>query len=561
MRTKNILLIFGFLLVGISAFNFTSIGGTGLTRISNNLVWASLSLLLGFSFICMVNNRKVNLPATYNLLILGLFFSVMPFFISSKAYLANGYFLPLGLLGGVLFYFSLFQYNLLKKKPEYILYVILGVGVTQIGIGFYQTVGALLYNLSTNSLSFDPAPLGSFAQKNLFATYMASCLLIAGWIIHKECYVSKNDLLVKTILYTLSFLATFLIVFSNSRAGYLGAVVGLVVTAPYYIQLNKKEYYKWVAVILAALLFAATCLSLTEPVPKEFSAGGARVGIYVTSLHIISDAPFFGHGLGSFEPVFANYFPEVLRDGHIPKSSWAVNLSHPHNELLLWGIEGGVVSILGLLLMSLAIVKSRIKNSCSIKRAAKYGLLIPIFLHSMVELPFEVSSIHYLTFISLLFFLTDGNFVNYKVKTAYLSKLMSVGSALIISMLFLINAYSLHRINKFLLTEGSKLESIDRIPLSLGWSDEYNSVYKGTLMNIGIVQNEPSYILDYIRWARGAIERAPKIEYYQNIIVGYHQLGEFEKAKSVLSEMLYMYPNNKKQKWVEGAMKKINSNG
>ena len=62
-----------------------------------------------------------------------------------------------------------------------------------------------------------------------------------------------------------------------------------------------------------------------------------RWTVLKTSLALFAERPWMGWGVGSFAAVF------LERAGPLGLGS----ISHPHNELVLWLVEGGLVGLAG----------------------------------------------------------------------------------------------------------------------------------------------------------------------------------------------------------------------
>ena len=89
-------------------------------------------------------------------------------------------------------------------------------------------------------------------------------------------------------------------------------------------------------------------------------------------------------------------------------------MDHPHNEILFWTVEGGIIPLLGILFIVgsfLNIVWKAKKN-----RAWSYlVLLLPITIHLQLELPFYISAIHWFTFIFLTFIVDAEHGKEYEI--------------------------------------------------------------------------------------------------------------------------------------------------
>ena len=64
---------------------------------------------------------------------------------------------------------------------------------------------------------------------------------------------------------------------------------------------------------------------------------------------MILEKPFAGFGYGNFEKNYREFYIQGLDNGSIVKPPQNV-LIHPHNEILLWVVEGGVIPLIGIIL-------------------------------------------------------------------------------------------------------------------------------------------------------------------------------------------------------------------
>ena len=144
----------------------------------------------------------------------------------------------------------------------------------------------------------------------------------------------------------------------------------------------------------------------------------ARSLFFPQSLDMLIEKPFTGYGYGRFEPEYITYTARQhqLNANYDPGFP---SLNHPHNELLFWGVEGGLLPVLAIIIAAI-IVLLRIYNAKKGTRLAMFALFVPIVLHSQLEYPFYHSAIHWITFIILLFGL-----INVHVHTEVLQLLLS----------------------------------------------------------------------------------------------------------------------------------------
>jgi hypothetical protein len=104
-------------------------------------------------------------------------------------------------------------------------------------------------------------------------------------------------------------------------------------------------------------------------------------------------APLFGHGLGSFTDVFTPEFERLVANGHAIE--YTPNLTHPHNELLLWLSETGLVGTALVIGPWLAWLLQRKPHAAWADQIGWLAVLIPIGLHCMTEYPLHGSGAHW----------------------------------------------------------------------------------------------------------------------------------------------------------------------
>ena len=81
-------------------------------------------------------------------------------------------------------------------------------------------------------------------------------------------------------------------------------------------------------------------------------------------------------------------------------------MDHPHNELLFWTAEGGILPLIGILIIACSFLNMVWKTK--LKRGWLYfTMLLPILVHTQLELPFYISTIHWFIFIFLIFMIDE----------------------------------------------------------------------------------------------------------------------------------------------------------
>ena len=138
-------------------------------------------------------------------------------------------------------------------------------------------------------------------------------------------------------------------------------------------------------------------ISLTDALAQHQGSTLQRLMILRETGRMIAEHPVFGWGYGGY----VWHFSHFIADRAVPIDNGIRVIPHPHNEILYWWVEGGVVALLGLVMMAWAggvIFLRRTTRS----RLSLLCCLLPLLLHTQVEYPFYQSTAHWLTFILLL---------------------------------------------------------------------------------------------------------------------------------------------------------------
>ncbi|MCX4187789.1 O-antigen ligase family protein [Methylophaga sp. OBS4] len=398
------------LFLAASIYFHANPGGSGFRIPANIVVWLIANLIGFYSLYRLTKKPYFYLPRYY-LYILA--FPALAFIsgIFAGVEIPNQWLMRmLYIWGGALFLFALFQYPLKQARIDRVLFIVVIAGLLHAAVGIAQIffLTDMPGWLPVNSSGI---PTGLFQQINNQASFQVTVLLIAFWLITRPAvrYGHCSRFIVLAIAIACS---AFVISYSGSRVGALGFILA----APLFLvsrwRFIRQDYWLWLTVLCIMLLAAISANSFenqrglasvaekTAAINAGYSST-ARLGIYSITLELIKEEPVFGHGIGSFvrvwqhkKPVFYAEYP----DATLPKE----RVSHPHNETIFWLVEGGILAGLGLLLVFIGVLKN-LKSLPHSRRYAYAALLIPIALHTQVELPFYISAVHWFLFLLLLF--------------------------------------------------------------------------------------------------------------------------------------------------------------
>lgn len=381
-----------------------NIGGTGLNIPGNITVWATASVFVWFAVKKVLSRSELVIPQRVLLILAFPILATLSGFVSGVNEPIDWLFRLFFIWGGVLFLLGLFQFNFNRAQKDKILFLIVLAGLIHgvvAAIQYFQPEGMTLFLPKATGAN---VATGVFQQINIHATFQATVILVIWYLINRP--LSKFNKLIKVGLLSTAFVSSLIVLSSGSRVGFLSLNIGLallmLVCWP-TIKRNRKNTAFLLTVMALALIFSGysdgvgRLADKSAQIHTEYKAS-ERIGIYLISLELVERSPFFGHGLGSFESVW-QYQKADFQKRHLEYELIDDYVTHPHNELLFWQVEGGLLSSIGILISFLSILVLVWRSK------ARYAipLLFPFAFHNQVELPFHISGTAWFTCLLLIF--------------------------------------------------------------------------------------------------------------------------------------------------------------
>lgn len=421
MKTIKINPINLFLFTLASFFTFfmhiyiNNTGGEGLQLPFNAITLIFISLLTLIGTISLSN--KVKFDNFYLALFVFILITSIPYlwsdFYQGLSQAPRQYFL----LILALFYLSIIQ---LGDRKSFYLKLLLLVCLSCIIESLLSLYQFYLYN--PNFYHFDLSygrPYGVFQQPNVLSTYLSSGISISLFILSFYKNLPKK---IKFTLHSNIFLSIWVILLCQSRVG----ILTLLVIFCYYL-LSRKVSSTIKSTLVLTTLLSLTLALMLPYVGNEEDTGrknsvysNSRSTLYTETLKVIISSPLTGHGYGSFHNQIiekaATSIPKNVRN-----SSSVENVAHPHNEFLYWYAEGGILTLLALTFLVFIICNIILKCKKKI-RCGLLLLLLPIAIHTQVEMPFYHSLPHAVITLILIAFINSNN---KQIKETHNRKLIS----------------------------------------------------------------------------------------------------------------------------------------
>ncbi|MEM5535415.1 Wzy polymerase domain-containing protein [Neptuniibacter pectenicola] len=544
--------LFGCLFLIAPFYYQPNLGGEGLFIPHNSALWIVASWIIASASFLIYKNQQIILPKYW----LGL--ALLPIGALATGFIAENnnpteWIVRLSvILGGYLFLISLFQFQLTSKHIERSLYILMAMGLIAATYGVIQTQTGAANLGSFMPVSPNHLAVGIFQQVNLQASFMATCLVLTYYLASRPTLRSFS-LLVQVSLIIAALAASYNIAISGSRVGLLGASLGLIC-----LFIGRWKLFRHAKVITAALIIATLLGGVLGKSGLEKTAnkvdraiGGVsadvRWHIYTLSLDIFTQAPVIGHGLGSFQKVFQ----EQRREYQKPEENSlraAPRFSHPHNELIFWLIEGGIVAIIGILAAAIYTVIQLVNAGW--QRGWGYAaLLLPLILHTQVELPFYISNTPWFLLLFLLFLTHQYGKKSIAINGLSTSAQRTIPISFMAISIFTTTSLVQTQIANAGIVSYLKYKQSQpqylRSPLESAYFREYTTyLILRRNMLIGMSENNTKPAQDYISWAEVSLRTTPAIITYRDLAIAYDIVGQTEKRDTVLELALSTFPIN-----------------
>lgn len=517
-------------------------GGAGFYLPFNMLGWLFASLMIGVGLWHITLTQQLVLSRAQLWMWLGLVVTLIPFFIHTDVPLDAGLPRFIGIAGGLLLLFSLSQLQLTRAQRFMLLYVLLGAVAIESIFALVQYYllppgNWIGYNTLLNR------PYGIFQQVNVLASFLAMGIGVALFLCWQDPKLSVRNWrgwLCGGVL----FAAVLLQLIIRSRAGMIGAGVELLFFLP-VLWLRRRSVCLWVIACLGGVLVAEVMtlwLMGSGRTIEEMLKPQVRTIYWAHSLDMVMRAPWFGWGYGKFESAFVNDYyaiPQTLSG----VTRIEQNLDHPHNELIYWLVEGGLVALIGLGLLAWGWMQM-LRRQRKLIGVALFLLPFPLLFHAMVEYPFYHSTAHWLALIWLLWF-TDAESEQQTVmplQNWLLLRAMAILIPLITVPFMLTGLHTSWLITQYERGGMKEPALLNKVINPVPWYTRFMYDVISTRLVMALESGNQSELQAYVDWAKGFVNLTPRANVYFNAALALDALGQHDEAIRWRAEGQRLFP-------------------
>ncbi len=521
-----------------------NMGGDGLALPQNILAWGVMALTtLIVTFTVCLGRIRLSLTPTARLLLLGIAVLALPLLYTRPEWREDALWRCAGLLGGWLFYVACLQLRVTARQRELLLFGLLFAVGIQALLAALQLFAPALAWVSPNG----GRVYGVFQQPNVLGSFIATGLALALWLL-----LAPFSAPTRRQIPLLALLAAFsaLLVLIQSRAAWLGAALAAALLLWRFAR-QRPAAIRWAggALLLGAaigltVLFTGFGLETSSVLlDREFSNSARLTMLHDVGAMILAK-PVLGWGYGGFEYSFAHF-----RLQEMPWREVLEVAGHPHNEILLWWVEGGLTALAGIAIVLAAgvrLLKSAWQRDREQPNGARVGLflvLLPMLIHTQLEYPFYLSAPHWLAFL-LLLALLDGQ--TGEPRPLPFAKALSLPVALAALGVLVMAAFAWQ--GRMALTQSERtmlanIDSIEQMPPLAAWIYRERKTFdeQSHALLVYNQTRDDALLTGYRQWANAYLQHRIDANVYATLIMILRYQGDQAQADARQREAAFLF--------------------
>lgn len=543
LKTVHLYFFAFFLVIGMHFFMHNN-GGATLSLPFNMVNWMYVAIIISLGLWQISKSQCIRIFPLQIWLIVGFLILCIPFLNADDTWKLQALPRFIAIASMLVLFFSLSQFQYSRQQRDWILYLILfGVGV-EIVYGlvqfFFLKEGNWFgYNYIKNR------PYGIFQKDSVFSSFIAVGMTLAIYLLQSLSVMKKDYWRFAICLFVLCA-GSFLLIQIQSRAGIYGVVFSSVILLPILFLKQKKSGCMVLLALALGISVGIFCFHQARTVGSYELTSSYRMMYWQHVLSMIPQAPWLGHGYGGFEYSFLHdfYAPQRVHPG---MTYMEENLDHPHNELLFWLFEGGIVAVIGLLVMGLGYLRTLWQIPGWTRRLSLLALILPILFHCMVEYPFYHSVVHFVIFIVFLWYAAEefGHERQIELTHFFALKCIALLIPLIVIPFMVTGLQELKILTDYEQSKDKNIMMLEKIINPLPQFMLYSYEIKSFQLTMAAATHDQSALLDYVAWAEQFLHDTPRAIVYAQLVEAYRSLDNKSQAQHWLDEGKRVFPTEK----------------
>lgn len=534
------ILLFMYTAFGMHVFMHNQ-GGAGLYLPFNMVGWAFVSVLIAIGIWHLTLVKRLAFSRTQLWYLVSFAILLLPLLNPQAEWNAQAQPRFLAIAAGLLLFFALSQFQFTENQRHNLLWLLLSAVVIEIIFGLIQFFilkdgNWFGYNVKINR------PYGIFQKDSVFSSFLAAGLALTFYLQRWDNRVLTSHWR-QAVLCLILVTTPLLLIQVQSRAGMYGAILAAACMLPVLWNHNRR-IFMWSVALMGLSISVGIWLYTSARTADSYElTSGYRKLYWSHLLSMVPQSPWLGHGYGSFEYTFLHdfYAPEHITPG---MRLMEENLDHPHNEVLFWLHEGGIVAVIGLFVFATGYICSILKCAGWAKRISLLALVLPLLFHSMVEYPFYHSVAHFFLFIVFLW-LADAESGQQKVyacQYGVLARVTAILIPLIVVPFMLTGLQAAYVLTKYDRMKDKNPQMLEQIVNPLPWMMMYEFQMRSVQLTFSAAMHDKAGLESYVEWAKQFLHNTPRAVVYARLVYALEQLNDKQQAQIWLAEGKRLFP-------------------
>ncbi|AYZ30480.1 PglL family O-oligosaccharyltransferase [Serratia sp. FDAARGOS_506] len=527
-------------MAAILPFYHPNMGGGGLALPQNILAWGAMALTtLIVTFTVCLGRARLSLTPTARLLLLGIAVLALPLLYTRPEWREDALWRCAGLFGGWLFYVACLQLRPTPRQRELLLCGLLfAVGVQALLAALQLFAPTLAWVAPNGSRVY-----GVFQQPNVLGSFIATGLALTLWLLLAPLSAPTWRRQLPLLALLVAFSA--LLVLIQSRAAWLGGALAAVLLL-WRLARQHPAASRWAcgALLLGIGLGLMGLFTGQQGLIAREGSNYSRLTMLQDTLSMILAKPLLGWGYGGFEYSFAHFRLQAM-----PWREVLEVAGHPHNEILLWWVEGGLPALVGIAIVLVAgalLLKRAWQQDRKQPAGARVGLflvLLPMLVHTQLEYPFYLSAPHWLAFL-LLLALLDGQ--TGEPRPLPFAKALSLPVAIAAAGVLVMAVFAWQ--GRMALTQSERtmlatIDSIEQMPPPAAWIYRERKTFdeQSHALLVYNQTRDDALLTGYRQWANAYLQRRIDANVYATLIMILRYQGAQAEADARLREATFLF--------------------